>query len=276
MKKFKRIYIEITNMCNLNCSFCSNDNLEKKEMTLEEFECVLKSVDKHTDYVYLHVKGEPLLHSKFKGILDLCKKDHKKVNITTNGTLLDKRIDDIINSNVRQVNISLQSLITDKNLKKIMENVQILLDNNVLVVYRFWALNSTFNKFQENIIDEIIEYHNIDVNIKEKIYKNKNIKLKNNLYLNKDIEFIWPSLDNEFISTTGTCQGLRTHIGILSDGTVIPCCLDSRGVINLGNIFTTNFDEIMNSPRFINMRTNLQNKKLCEELCQKCNYRTRF
>ena len=100
MKKFKKIYIEITNRCNLNCSFCSINKKEKKEMTLEEFEYVLQSIDTYSDYVYLHVKGEPLLHTNFYDILKLCHKYNKQVNITTNGSLLKYKVDDIIISSV--------------------------------------------------------------------------------------------------------------------------------------------------------------------------------
>lgn len=277
MKKFKKIYIEITNMCNLNCPFCPNDNLIKKEMSLDDFEHILKSIDKYTDYIYLHVKGEPLLHSKFKEILELCEKYNKKVNITTNATLLKKRVSDIIDSKVvRQVNISLQSLVNDNYLNNIMESVKELINNNIYVVYRFWALDSEFNEFQQNIISQIVNYYNLNKEIEDKIYKEKNIKLLEKLYLNKDIEFIWPSLDCEYISDTGTCYGLRTQMGILVDGSVIPCCLDSKGVINLGNIFETNFDDIMNSDRVNKIVSGFQNNKIYEELCQKCDYRTRF
>ena len=78
-------------------------------MTEEEFEHILKQIDKYTDYLYLHVKGEPLLHSKIDQIISLCKKYNKQINITTNGTLVKQKLN--ILENVRQVNISLHSLI---------------------------------------------------------------------------------------------------------------------------------------------------------------------
>ena len=262
MKKFKKIYIEITNICNLNCSFCSKDNKPKKEITVKEFEHILKEIDEYTDYIYLHVKGEPLLHKSFKEILNLCKKYNKKVNITTNGTLLKKRLDDILNSNiVRQINISLQSLISLDYINEIIECADKLSGNGIQIVYRMWVEN----KYQNNILNLLEKHYN------KKIDKD-NTKLKENLYFNKDKEFIWPNLNNDINNTKGTCYGTRTHIGILSDGTVIPCCLDSSGIINLGNIFETNLKEIIESKRFINIKTNFQNNKICEELCKKCGF----
>ena len=264
MKKFKKIYVEITNICNLYCPFCSVDKKIKKEMSLEEFEYILKQINDYTDYLYLHVKGEPLLHSKFKEILNLCKKYNKKVNITTNGTLLYKKYNDLIDS-VRQVNISLHSF--NHDMDKMLEIGSILSKKSIQVVYRFWVLNDNYTN-----IDAILNYYNLN----KEILKNNNIKLEDNVYLNKDEEFIWPSLDNDFISNKGTCYGTRSHVAILSDGVVIPCCLDSSGVINLGNIFETNFKDILESERYQNMKIGFQNNKICEELCQKCDFRRRL
>ncbi len=251
MKKFKKVYIEITNMCNLNCPFCSKDNKPKKEMSLEEMEQVLKKIDGYTDYVYLHVKGEPLLHSQFALILALCNKYHKKVNITTNGTLLHKNLDILKDNHVRQINLSMHSF-KDTNIDTILDDVKLLAESGIYVVFRFWA-NSTL---EDELISKIEAYGYTE-----------------NVYIDKGEEFIWPSLHNKCFRTTGTCLGLKTHIGILSDGTVIPCCLDSSGVIALGNIFEDDLDSILNSPRAIKMLDGFNNNKLCEELCQKCGFK---
>lgn len=264
MKKFKKIYVEITNICNLNCSFCSKDKRRKKELSLNEFEIILNKINNYTDYLYLHVKGEPLLHSEFENILKLCKKYNKQVNITTNGTLLKKQIDKILNSDVvRQVNISMHSL-KNSDIKDILECSKLLSDKGIYVVFRFWV----YNNLQNNLINEIETYFNIKVNSDL-----DNTKVIDNIYINKDEEFIWPSLDNKEFRKNGTCLGLKTHIAILSDGTVIPCCLDSGGVINLGNIFEEDLDTILNKEKTKNIINGFNNNKLCEELCQKCGFK---
>lgn len=276
MKKFKKIYIEITNKCNLNCSFCSKSNKKKREMSTDEFENVLKKIDVYTDYVYLHVKGEPLLHSHFKDILELSKKYHKQVNITTNGTLLKYRLDDIVSSKVvRQINISMQSMVNENYLNDILESVEYILNNsNIQVVLRFWALeNNQFSSLQNDIILKIIKYFKLDTNIIEDIQEKNNITLRNRLYLNKESLFVWPSLENDYYNEIGKCYGLKTHIGILSDGTVVPCCLDSEGIINLGNIFNENLNDIINSNRSQNMIKGFNNNKVCELLCKKCSFK---
>jgi len=248
-------------------------------MTLEEFEHILKEIKKVTKYVYLHVKGEPLLHSKFKDILELCKKYEMIVNITTNGMLLNKQQDIIVNSNVvRQINISLNSSEGIENKDYYAEIVanatnNILKSSNIIVVYRFWALNNkNLNENNIALLNKILTLIHV-----EKINLNDNpkrdIKIKDNLYLSLFDKFNWPSLTEEKISEVGTCHGLKTHIGILSDGTVVPCCLDSCGNINLGNIFEKSIDEILNSEKVCLLIENLKNNKLTEPLCQKCDYR---
>ena len=279
IKKFKKIYIEITNKCNLNCSFCSINDRVKREMTLSEFEYILSNIDDYTDYVYLHVKGEPLLHSRFNNILDLCKKYDKKVNITTNGTMLKHRLDDIIDTNIlRQINISLQSLTSDKYLLDILESIKKLLEQtNIQIVLRFWGLNNNkFNDFQYDILSKIIDFFNLDKGSISEIENKDNIKLLDRLYINKDIKFIWPNLRNNYYNDIGTCYGTRSHIGILVDGTIVPCCLDSDGIVNLGNIFNDNFEDVISGERFNNIAINFQNNKACEELCKHCSFKEKL
>ncbi len=258
MKKFKKIYIEITNVCNLKCSFCPQDNLPKKELTLEEFEIILNKIKDYTNYIYLHVKGEPLIHSKIKEILDLCYKYNMFVNITTNGTLLKGMYNDLIG--IRELNISLQS-ITDLNTLEDILYCGNILSKYMYVEYRLWANN----KFEKEIKEEIIKRYNTLDN-----------KLAHNLYLSIDKEFIWPDLFNNINNEKGTCYGTRDHIAILVNGSVVPCCLDSKGIINLGNIFENSMDEIINSQRFTEMKKGFENNILCEKLCRKCGFINKF
>ena len=150
--RFKKIYIEITNYCNKNCSFCSIDNRKKLEMSPTSFSHVIDSIKDYSNYVYLHVKGEPLIHSKFDEIIDICSKNKINVNITTNGSLLAKRKEILKNKIIRQINISLQSYEKDVDLdeiNEIMDTVNYLLseNKNLNIVYRFWAIKD--NKYSD-------------------------------------------------------------------------------------------------------------------------------
>ncbi len=99
---------------------------------------------------------------------------------------------------------------------------------------------------------------------------NSNIKINNHIFINNFHEFIWPDLDNDYYSKEGRCYALRDHIGILSDGTVVPCCLDTKGIINLGNIFTDSLEDILNSDRVMSILSGFKCGKKNEELCRHC------
>ena len=276
--KFNKIYIEITNKCNLNCSFCSKDNRQKKEMSVKEFEIVLEKIKDYTKTIYLHIKGEPLLHSNLDEILSLCDKYQVNVKITTNGTLLGKKSDVLLKHHIKQLNISLHS---ENNMPNYFDEAFKycdLLAKNTPIVYRIWVLNNMkLDKISTKIVDKIITHYQLSPNIVDKIIKEKNIKISDNIYLDKDNEFIWPndSLNSE-ISDIGYCLGTKTHIGILSNGDVVPCCLDSSGLIRLGNIFTDNLDDIINSSLFTEIHNGFKNNKVISPICKHCSYRKRF
>jgi len=275
--KFKKIYIEITNICNLNCSFCSKDNRELREMTLQEFDKILNKIKPYTNLIYLHVKGEALLHTKFDKILDITKKYNMKVKITTNGTLLEKRLDTLQKyDNIKQINISLHS---ENNIKDYFEKVfttSKVLSKKIPIVYRIWLLdNYKLDILSTKIVDKIIKFYNLDNNFLDKVIKNKNIKIKDNIYLDKDNEFTWPNDTSDSNCETGTCLGTRSHIAILSNGDVIPCCLDSKGILKLGNIFEDNLDTILNSKLYKSINEGFKNNKLNFNLCKNCSFRKR-
>ena len=273
MKKFKKVYIEITNICNLSCSFCSIDKRKKEVISLEKMEKLLTSINDYTDYVYLHVKGEPLLHPKLKEILDLCEKYNKKVNITTNGTLLKEREEELKHQMIRQINISLHSENDKDNyLEEIFETVDKL--KNKIIIFRFWTMeNGKMNKQSTEIVEKIENYYSLSDRIVEKIKKEKHIKIRDNLYIDKANEFVWPNLENDYYNHKGTCYALKDQLAILVDGTVVPSCLDSNGVINLGNIYKESLDKIINSNRYQEMKKNFCNHKVCEELCKRCSFK---
>ncbi len=276
MKKYKKIYIEITNICNLNCSFCSKDNRVKKSLSKEEFEEIIKKVNDYTDYVYLHVKGEPLLHDDLESILDICLKYNKQVNITTNGVFIDKKVDILNHPAVRQINISLHSENNKPNyLEDIHKSVEKLRDK--IVIFRYWTLESDkLDEKSTKIVENLKEYYNLSPDVVQKLEKEKHVKLRDNLYVDKAIEFVWPSLDNDYFNEKGTCYALKDQLAILSDGTVVPCCLDSSGVIKLGNIFESDMETIINSKRYQDMLLGFRNRCVNEELCKKCSFKDRL
>ena len=273
MKKYRKIYIEITNKCNLNCSFCSNTTKEQRTMSLEEYESVLKKINNYTDYIYLHVKGEPLLHPNIIEMINLANNYNLKVNLTTNGTLFDKYSKELGKcNNLNKINFSLHSENNKKDyLESIFNNIKYL-NPNTTSIYRLWTLkNNELDKKSTEIVNKIKEYYNLPQEIVEKIINENNIKINSTIYVDKDNEFEWPTITND--KSNGYCHALKTHIAILSDGTVVPCCLDANGIINLGNIFKQDLDEIINSERYKLLQKSFQDRKPSEELCKSCTFK---
>ena len=172
---FKKVYIEITNICNLKCKFCPDTNREKACMGVESFEQIIKNVHKHTNLVCLHVKGEPLLHPKLNEILKVLEKYNLKANITTNGTLIEDNLETIKNSKaVRQINFSIHSITQNIGLEKeylnnIFETVEQL--PNVIVSYRLWNIAELEkNEINSEIIEEIQKYYQIPNLLKPYIF----------------------------------------------------------------------------------------------------------
>lgn len=283
-RRFLKVYIEITNKCNLNCSFCSKTVREDRFMQVEEFEKVVREVRNYTNLIALHVKGEPLLHPNLKEILDIAEKYNLKVNITTNATILSKKIEVILNSkSIRQINISLHSAEqnnVDEN--KYVDNIFQSVDNihqntNIIISYRLWNLDKIENnEINKDVLIKLGEKYGIK-NIVEEAKKNEFIELDKNIFLNQDIEFEWPDINGNVIAKTGKCYGLRNQIAILSNGDVVPCCLDADSNICLGNIFTTPLKDIIESDRAKAIISGFEKKELVENLCQRCGFiKTKF
>ena len=276
MKKFKKIYIEITNSCNLICSFCSKVEKPKRSMTKEEFTHILSQIKPYTDNVYLHVKGEPLLHPNLIDFLQIAETYNIKVNLTTNGVLFPKRVDELSRCNsLQKINFSLHSENDIPNyLENIFNSVEKLKDKTI--IYRLWTLkNGEFDEKSTKTVEKIINYYNLSTEIVEKIYKENNVKISSTIYVDKDNEFAWPD-DKKDEENQGFCMALKTQVAILVDGTVVPCCLDSNGKINLGNIYTDSFESIINGKRCLALRKSFQDRKPCEKLCLNCTYKNRF
>jgi len=277
---FKKIYIEITNICNLKCKFCPKTNRKKEFMNLENFEKIINKVHKHTNLVCLHVKGEPLLHPNLKEILRILEKYKLQANITTNGTLIKENLEILKNSKaVRQINFSIHSIIQNDRLDKqylqdIFKSVEEL--NNIIISYRLWNLQSIKeNDINNEIIEEIERYYNIQ-NLKQELMKQEFLKVKENVFINQDTEFIWPNINGKSIIEKGRCLALKEQIAILVDGTVVPCCLDNNGDIQLGNILEESLEDILNKTKTLDIKKNFENGIITCRLCKTCGFLKRL
>jgi MoaA/NifB/PqqE/SkfB family radical SAM enzyme len=290
MKKYKKVYVEITNACNLRCNFCPETKRKAEFMSENAFEQILDQIKPFTDYIYLHVKGEPLLHPNLGNFLDISYEKGFKVNITTNGTLIDKVGDALIKKPaVRQINFSLHSfdgnegeLSKDQYIDSILIfSSKAIAESAIIISLRLWNLDEVLvtedqRKRNVDIIHRIEENFKLPFEIQANLSAGKALKIGNRVYLNQDYEFKWPDVKEEEDFDKGSCYGLRNQAAILVDGTVVPCCLDGEGIMNLGNVHECEFADIVSGKRAEKIRLGFCNHDVVEELCRKCGYRKRF
>ena len=277
MAKIKRVYIEITNSCNLSCSFCMKHHRAPKMLSLDEFESILKEVKKITPFIYLHVQGEPLSHPRYNEILSLCDTYNMQVQLVTNGTFLSKHLDMIEHSSLRKVSISLQSIEyqsidIDTYMNTLLTFINKCIEkNSPILEIRFWR-NDQYDLPKTKKCMQVLE-NTYSFTLTE---RKNHYRISENAYIDFDNMFSWPTLDNPEALSNGTCLGAKTQIAILSNGNVVPCCLDTDANVLLGNIFQDSLESILQSESYLKIVKEFNDHKIQNPFCLRCTYRYRF
>lgn len=286
--RFSKVHIEISNVCNLQCSFCPEVVREKKLMDPPLFRRVLEQVAPLAEQVALHLVGDPLVHPKLAELVDIAGELGSRIFFVTNGTLLrEDKAELLLRPAFRQVNFSLHSFgdnFPGKDPGPYLERIFAFTERafeerpDLYVNYRLWNLDDTRGSGEKNreILRRIEERFAWRFDREVDVRRKKNCLVKNRLFLHFDTEFTWPALDLPVLGTSGTCYGLRSHFGILADGTVVPCCLDKEGAIPLGSLVNTPLADILGGERARRMLKGFHERKLVEDLCQRCQYIERF
>lgn len=283
MRSLKKVYLEITNCCNLACSFCPGTRREKKFLSPEEFRILAEKIRPHTDYLYLHLMGEPLLHPQLEELLTIAEELRFHVMVTTNGTLLPGREELLCSSDaVRKVSVSLHSFegndcagSMEDYLDGCFHFAQRAAQTGKRCGLRLWNLDGADTQGANSQNDTVLERMECWF---PKPWKEswQGATLAPNVYLEWGEKFEWPDLAGESGESTGFCYGLRDHVGVLCDGTVVPCCLDHEGDIGLGNLFEQTLEEIVSTPRAKAIYEGFSSRRVAEELCRTCGYMRRF
>lgn len=273
---YSRVYVEITNQCNRNCSFCPGTSRQPGMMTMDAFGQVLQKLQGITQMLYFHLMGEPLTHPDLAEMIRAAKAEGFRSGITTNGTLLARRGKAMVEAGVYKVNISIHSF-EQGAVEEYTRYIDECLDfadyasrNGVLVVLRLWNQGSDDGRNDETLLRMTRRF--------PQPWKEgpRGTRLQDRLYLEYGSRFRWPDLQEEDMGQQVFCYGLRDHFGILCDGTVVPCCLDHNGDIPLGSIFQQDIREILSSSRAKSMVEGFSCRRASEELCRKCGYARRF
>lgn len=285
---FKKIFVEITNRCNLACDFCPATRRPKGDMAPAAFAALLPQLVPFTKHLSLHVLGEPLLHPDLPQLLAHCHDQRLQVNLTTNGTLLPRQARMLLAAPaLRQVNISLHSVSSRHSgfepsgyLGGVLEFSRLAAARGIFVSLRIWDLPPTpapgMARWQEEVLSRLEEFFELTTPLVDTVAAAQGIRLAERTFLSQKELFVWPTLLAPDRGDRGTCRGLRDQIAILVDGTVVPCCLDAEGEIRLGNVFSDSFAEIVAGARATRIKRGFRERKVVEELCRRCGYRERF
>lgn len=273
----RKAYLEITNVCNLSCAFCPGTKRAPKFLTVDEFRLLAAKLRGHTEYLYFHLMGEPLLHPELGEFLDIADELRFKVMLTTNGTLLPERQELLLSAPaLHKVNISLQSFEANDGgrledyLAGCTAFAAAAAKAGKLCEFRLWNRGGW-----ESMNPEIRA--NLAKSFPEPWQKSRNgFRLAERIWLEPGERFDWPDLTLPSLGERCFCYGLRDQIGVLCDGTVVPCCLDREGAIPLGNLFTQGLEDIMSTERARAIYDGFSRRQAVEPLCQSCGYARRF
>lgn len=273
-----KAYLEITNICNLACSFCHGTKREPKFISVDEFAVAAKKLRPFAQQLYFHLLGEPLLHPDLEELFDIADGLGFKVNITTNGTLLKEKSDILFSAkSLRKVSISLHcyevntlGMSLENYLEMCFDFCKKAAEKGIIVVMRLWNKGG-YDSMNEDILGRM---HGAFAGKWQELYSG--YKLCEYVFLEWGELFEWPDLQSEDFGTNHSCYGLRDQVGVLCDGTVVPCCLDSEGSIKLGNIFEDDMEEILSSERAENLKKSFQIRNVTEPLCRRCGYAAKF
>lgn len=277
MKRFQKIYVEISNICNLRCSFCPGTRREKRAMDARAFAGLLTKLRPYTDYLYFHLMGEPLCHPQLEVFLALAHEALFRVILTTNGTLLHKQQAMLLEApGLHKVNISLHAFEANDLSVPFEEYLRRCTtfghaaQGKKLVVYRLWNQGGADAR-NEQILNAL---HQAFPGPWQQ--DRRGMRLGTQIFLEFGDRFDWPDLSAPDNGQHGFCYGLRDQLGVLCDGTVVPCCLDHEGDIPLGNLFTQSMEEILSTDRAKAIYEGFSHRTAVEELCRRCGYARRF
>jgi len=248
-------------------------------MLVDEFKMIVDKIRPFTNYIYLHVLGEPLLHPQLDEILTIAENALLNINITTNGSLIDRKKGILLNHKIRQINISLHDAEENINSDSWNEYLHSVIDFAIVlapttyICLRLW--NTTNEKsvdFNTRCLKILAETFNLSTEILNKETTGNGLKLADHIFLQRSPRFEWPDETHSGVQTQKKCYALRDHIAVLSDGQVVPCCLDADGNMKLGDLFTEDLADILETKKAKDIKKGFEQRKIVESICATCGF----
>ncbi len=278
-KMLDKIYLEITNICNLDCSFCHKTKRQKKLMSLEEFELLTDKLQGSAKYLYLHLMGEPTLHPLLPKFIEIARQKGFEPIITTNGSRLGECGEALLAALPYKISISLHApeanptFADESYLDNCIKFARRAASLGCYVALRLWNLGTDADNF-----DILSRLHTTFEGEWTPLRRGNSQRLADKIFLEWGARFDWPDLASPECDKDADifCYGLRDQIGVLCDGSVVPCCLDSDGTLTLGNLFECELSDILASERAAAIYDGFTRRRASEELCRRCGYARRF
>lgn len=269
-----RCYLEITNICNLDCLFCPKTDRAKRIMTIDEFHLLTNRLQGEIKFLYFHLMGEPTLHPHLARFVAEARRKGFVPVLTTNGTLLHSA-DNLIDAGLHKVQISLHShegngcSHLEEYMAKVMQFSLRIAAKGTIVVLRLWNQGG-FDSTNRQVLQLVANYAP-----QPWTERHDGWKVAQNIYIEHDSMFQWPDTEGEECCHHDGgvfCYALRNQVGVLVDGSVVPCCLDHAGSVVLGNLFEQPLAEIIASPRAQAIYQGFTRHTAVEPLCRRCGY----
>lgn len=273
-----RAFLEITNVCNLSCAFCPGTRRKPQIMEQTAFQTLADRLSPWAEYLYFHLMGEPTAHPLLPDFLRYANEKGFRTMITTNGTLLSGRGSALLSDGVRpyKISISLHSFEANDIPVSFEDYISSCIGfaRNAaacgsIVALRLWNLDGRTAGALHAKNDAVLSM--LRAAFGDDWQKNRSgYRLADRVFLEWGDKFDWPDLSSAILHENGFCYALRDQVGVLSDGTVVPCCLDHNGDIPLGNLFEQPLEEILASPRAKALYDGFTSHKCVEPLCKRC------
>lgn len=268
-----KVYMEITNRCNLSCDFCPGTSRSPGMMSLKQFSDYAEKVCYQAEYLYFHLMGEPLLHPELPQMIKRTRDLGMKPIITTNGTLLARRGEEILQAGVHKVSISLHSFEAnertnfDSYLRTCLDFAKECCETDTFCALRLWNLAGGKQEQNAKVLDAL--HAAFPGNWKR---NRSGSQLTRQVYLEWGNHFDWPDPAAPDLGEVCFCRGLRDQVGVLCDGRVVPCCLDRNGDLVLGDLNRQTLPEIFASERARAIYGGFSNRRAIEDLCRRCGF----
>ncbi len=276
---FDKIYLEITNICNLDCTFCHKTKRDKKLMSLDEFNILTDKLQGKAKFLYFHLMGEPTIHPNLSDFIKISKQKGFLPVITTNGSLLSKIGDSLISAGPHKISISLHAPEANKAfsdesyLDSCIAFAKAAAGGGCIIALRLWNLGTDTDNTR--ILDKLhLEFPDEWTPIR----RGNSQRLSHKIFLEWGERFEWPDLGADECDKDADifCYGLRDQIGVLVDGTVVPCCLDSDAVLALGNLYEADLEKLISSQLAKSIYDGFTRRRAAQEFCRRCGYAKRF